>query len=60
MINTSFFGLQQNAKLSTNTITFNGGTIRNESIVNLNGEHADAEIMGLYLVDRNNMLTIKF
>lgn len=52
MINTSFFGLQQNAKLSTNTITFNGGTIRNESIVNLNGEHADAEIMGLYLVDR--------
>lgn len=52
MINTSFFGLQQNAKLSTNTITFNGGTIRNESIINLNGEYADAEIMGLYLVDR--------
>lgn len=52
MTNTSFFGLQRDAKLSTNTITFNGGNIRNESIVNLNGEGAEAEIMGLYLVDR--------
>lgn len=52
MINTSFFGLQRNAKLSTNTITFNGGTIRNESVVNLDGEGSEAEIMGLYLVDR--------
>ncbi len=52
MTNTSFFSLQSNARLSTNTITFNGGTIRNESVVNLNGEGAEAEIMGLYLVDR--------
>jgi len=52
MTNTSFFGLQRDARLTTNTITFNGGTIRNESIVNLDGEGAEAEVMGLYLVDR--------
>lgn len=52
MVNTSFFGLQRNARLLTNTITFNGGTIRNESIVNLDGEGAEADILGLYLVDR--------
>ncbi len=52
MVNTSFFGLQRNARLSTNTITFNGGSIRNESVVNLDGEGAEADIMGLYLVDR--------
>lgn len=52
MVNTSFFGLQRQAKLSTNTITFNGGSIRNESVVNLDGEGAEASILGLYLVDR--------
>jgi Fe-S cluster assembly protein SufD len=52
MVNTSFFGLQRNARLLTNTITFNGGTTRNESVVNLDGEGAEANILGLYLVDR--------
>lgn len=52
IINSSFFSLQKDAKLSTNTITLNGGNIRNESIVNLNGEGASADILGLYLVDK--------
>jgi len=53
LINTVFFHLESNARLSTNAITLNGGLIRNEHDVKLNGENADAKVMGLYLVDKN-------
>lgn len=52
LVNTSFFSLKKDSKLMTNTITLNGGKIRNETVVNLDGEGAEAEIMGLYLVDK--------
>lgn len=52
MVNTAFFGLKRDSKVSTNTITFNGGSIRNETVVNLDGENVSADILGLYLVDR--------
>lgn len=52
LINTSFFNLKKNSALHSNTITYNGGTVRNESIVNLDGEGAHADIAGLYLVDK--------
>lgn len=52
LINTAFFNLKRNATLLNNTITYNGGTVRNENIVNLDGEGAHADISGLYLVDK--------
>lgn len=52
LINTVFFNLERDARLTTNGITFNGGLIRNESYVTLNGENCEANIMGVYLMDR--------
>lgn len=52
LINTSFFNIHRNATLLNNTITYNGGTVRNENIVNLDGEGAHADVSGLYLVDK--------
>lgn len=52
LINTVFFHLERDAKLSTNAITLNGGIIRNENYITLNGEGCDANIMGVYLVDK--------
>jgi Fe-S cluster assembly protein SufD len=52
LINTVFFNLERDARLSTSGITFNGGLIRNENYVALNGENCEANIMGVYLMDR--------
>lgn len=52
LINTVFFNLERDAKLTTNGITFNGGLIRNENNVLLNGENCEANVMGVYLMDR--------
>ncbi len=52
MINSSFFNIQKGGKLSSNIITFNAGSIRNELIVNLNGKGAVADLSGLYLIDK--------
>nr|NQU93882.1 Fe-S cluster assembly protein SufD [Bacteroidota bacterium] len=52
LINNMFFHLERDAKLSTNAITLNGGLIRNENYVRLNGENCEANIMGVYLVDK--------
>ncbi len=50
-INSAFFQSGKNARLLTNGITLNGGMIRNDIHVTLNGEHAEANIMGVYLMD---------
>ncbi len=52
LINTAFFNLERDARLSTNSITFNGGLIRNETYVTMNGENCEANVMGVYLMDR--------
>ncbi|MBE0640046.1 MAG: Fe-S cluster assembly protein SufD [Bacteroidales bacterium] len=52
LINTVFFNLERDSRLTTNGITFNGGLIRNENYVLLNGENCEANIMGVYLMDR--------
>ena len=49
-INSAFFNLEKNARLLTNGITLNGGMIRNDIHVTLNGEHAEAHIMGVFLL----------
>ncbi len=52
LINSIFFNLERDARLSTNAISLNGGLIRNENYVTLNGENCEANIMGVYLVDK--------
>jgi len=52
LINSVFFNLERDARLTTNAITLNGGLIRNEHYVKLNGENCEANVMGVYLVDK--------
>jgi Fe-S cluster assembly protein SufD len=40
------------SKLTTNSITLNGGLIRNKINVVLNGEGGEANVFGVYLVDK--------
>lgn len=53
LINNIYFQLEAGANLSTNAISLNGGLIRNEANVKLNGRGAHADILGVYLMDRN-------
>ena len=53
LINTIFFDLQRDAHLSTNAITLNGGMIRNENHVTLSGTGCEANVLGVYLVDKD-------
>lgn len=53
LINSIYFHLEASANLSTNAITLNGGVIRNESNVRLNGPGSHADVLGVYLMDRN-------
>lgn len=52
LISSAFFELAENANMSTNAITLNGGKIRNEAHVTINGANAYADVKGLYLVDK--------
>lgn len=53
MVNSFYFHQKDNSNLSTNTITLNGGILRNDIDVTLNGENCHSDIIGLYLMDRN-------
>ncbi len=53
LMNYSWFHLEKFANLSTNGISLNGGFIRNESYATLSGSGANADVLGLYLMDRN-------
>ncbi len=52
VITSSYFKLHKDSKLSSNTLTFNGGVIRNESYVAMSGTGSEAKVYGLYLMDR--------
>lgn len=52
LINSTWFDLQQDAKLKTHNIAFNGGLLRNNVFVRMNGKDAQTEVAGLYLMDR--------
>jgi len=52
LLNNTFFNIGRNSRLNVNVLTFNGGLIRNELHVNLNGEGAEANLNGLYLMDK--------
>ncbi len=52
LINTVFFKQQQKSNVLTQTITLNGGNIRNETTVSLEGTGSHADVIGLYLADK--------
>lgn len=52
LVNSTFVRQESNSKLNVNVLTFNGGTIRNEFNVDLQGESAFADISGIYLMDK--------
>jgi Fe-S cluster assembly protein SufD len=52
VITNSYYHQEKNSRLNTNTLTFNGGVIRNETRVSLKGSGSDAKVYGLYLMDR--------
>jgi Fe-S cluster assembly protein SufD len=52
LINSTYFTQKENSNVSTNAITLNGGLIRNNVYVSLMGERANADVLGVYLMDR--------
>ncbi len=52
LLNNTFFNLERHSRLKVKVLTFNGGLIRNELHVNLNGEGAETDLSGLYLMDK--------
>ena len=52
LFNNTFFSVNRNSRLNINVLSFNGGLIRNELHVALNGEGADVDARGIYLMDK--------
>jgi Fe-S cluster assembly protein SufD len=52
LLNSTSFHQEAGSRLNTYALTLNGGLIRNYSQVKLNGRGAEANIYGLYLMDR--------
>ncbi|MGN0033552.1 MAG: Fe-S cluster assembly protein SufD [Candidatus Limimorpha sp.] len=53
LLNTNASIQLEDSSLQSFVISFNGGKIRNDITVNLNGEGADSQIYGLYLMDKS-------
>jgi Fe-S cluster assembly protein SufD len=53
LINSTFFYQSANSNLSTFAISLNGGLIRNDLRITLDGDGSNADIYGLYLVDKD-------
>ena len=56
MINNISFHQLDNSKVSSNIVTLNGGFIRNNVTVAINGEHCETILNGLYLVDGEQLI----
>lgn len=52
LINSTFIRQEADSQAKTNTITFNCGLIRNNIHVRLDGQGAHADVLGLYLMDK--------
>ena len=55
IINTTKAVLQSNSRFNNNVFTMYGKLIRNQLIVNLNGENAQTQLNGLYVPKDNNV-----
>lgn len=53
LINTTYFQAEKDSNVSTYAISLNGGLIRNDIRVKLNGTGSHADVFGLYLMDKN-------
>lgn len=51
LVNNVYVQQAAQSRFTSNTITFNAGVSRNNTIVKLDGEYCESDIMGLYLVD---------
>ena len=56
MISSVYFHQEKNSNITTNTITLNGGLIRNNLSVAVNGENCQSNLYGIYLADRNQVV----
>ena len=56
ILTNTFFHQRANTNLISNTIILNGGLVRNDINVVLNGKAANADVMGLYLVDKKQFV----
>lgn len=52
-INTTYFKLEEKSNLLTHTATLHGGLVRNNLKVTFNGEHAEANVLGMSFTDKN-------
>lgn len=52
LVNSSFIKQSRDSQMSTTAVTFNGGIIRNDIRVDLEGSNAFADVRGLYLMDK--------
>jgi Fe-S cluster assembly protein SufD len=52
LVCSTYFQMEKSSKLDSHFLTLNGGLIRNESYIQFKGSHAEANVYGLYLVDR--------
>lgn len=52
LINSTFIKQEASSNIKTNTLTFNCGLIRNNITVALDGQGAHADVLGLYLMDK--------
>ncbi len=52
LVNSTFVQQKRSSDLKVNLLTFNGGSIRNEINVDLQGENANADVSGIYLIDK--------
>ncbi len=53
LLQNTFFHLEEKAQLQSISFNLNGAMIRNEHHVLLNGEYCEAQVQGLYLMDRD-------
>jgi Fe-S cluster assembly protein SufD len=56
LINSTSVTQQRDSRLKINVITLNGGVIRNEINVDLQGEGANADLNGIYLMDKSQQV----
>ncbi len=52
IINSTYFQLEQNARLSSNGLSLNGGILKNNNYVKMDGLGCECNVYGLYLMDR--------
>jgi Fe-S cluster assembly protein SufD len=53
MLNSTFINQYENSGTTVNVITYNGGLIRNELRVNMLGRGSNADLNGIYLMDKS-------